>query len=322
MSTRPLVSIAMPVYNCQSTVGEAVASIVAQTFTDWELIVIDDGSTDKTIEIVKGFSDPRIRTFESGQNKQLPTRLNESFQMARGELFARMDGDDVSYPDRLALQVEYLNKHPEVDLLGGSILIFGEDGRAAGTRAASRSHRQILGKPWRLSSLAHVTWMGRREWFLRNPYDETISHAQDRELLTRTRRASTFAGIPDILVAVRESTVKIKKQIPARRQLCKTFLREGLRQRSPSLICISAPLELAKLGFDLLAIKSGLHYRLLRHRVPPVAVADAQRWEEVRELTKRSLTSQVVGRVPSCCDVCPAMSTTPDRADGGDSCEP
>src|SRR5713101_4536829 len=172
MSTDPLVSIAMPVYNCAPTVGEAIASIIAQTFTRWELLVVDDGSTDKTIEIVRGFGDSRIRTFEGGTNKQLPARLNESFQLAKGELFARMDGDDVSYPDRLALQVKYLSAHPEVDLLGGSILIFGEDGVAAGKRVASQTHDEILGKPWRLSSLAHVTWMGRREWFLRNPYDE------------------------------------------------------------------------------------------------------------------------------------------------------
>jgi glycosyltransferase involved in cell wall biosynthesis len=292
---KPTVSVLMPVYNCASTVSEAVASIVAQTFADWELIVIDDGSTDETLEVISKFSDSRIRVIEGRINKRLPARLNEAVALSTGKFIARMDGDDISYPERLRLQVDFLQSWPDVDLIGGSILIFDSNSSATGVRRAKLTHQEIIGSALRQSTLAHVTWCGRRDWFVRNPYNDRLSHAQDRELLTRTRRTSRFAAIPEILVGVREGSVTSKKQIPARKQLFKTFIREGLRQRSAAMLLISAPLELVKLGIDLAAIRSGLGYRMLKHRVPRIEPAEAKRWTEILR--------RVRGGVPRCLEV-------------------
>src|SRR4051794_36827493 len=120
MSTRttPLVSIGMPVRNNEKTLGVAVRSIVRQTYPQWELLLINDGSTDGTLEVARGFCDERIRVIDEPESRGLPARLNQAVAAARGEYFARMDGDDLSYPERLERQVAYLQAHPEVDLVG------------------------------------------------------------------------------------------------------------------------------------------------------------------------------------------------------------
>src|SRR3954447_2265523 len=100
-SSAPLVSVGMPVFNVEKTILEAVESIRCQTFTDWELLVIDNGSTDGTRELLAGISDPRVRVITHDENVGLGQRLNEAVAQARGEYFARLDGDDISYPERL-----------------------------------------------------------------------------------------------------------------------------------------------------------------------------------------------------------------------------
>lgn len=281
MDNNPLVSIGMPVYNCEATVAEAIASILNQTFKEWELIVIDDGSTDETFQIAQQFSGPRVRVIRGDSNKHLPARLNEAVFMARGKYFARMDGDDISYPDRLRKQIDFLEIHPEVDLLGGSILVFGKNYKAIGLRKARLTHAEICGSPWRASTLPHMTWFGRRDWFVRNPYREDTSHAQDRELLTRTRRESQFAAIPDIIAGVREVDLTLKKQLPSRHQFLRALTREGVRQKDISMLALGIPAELAKLSLDVIAIKTGLKYRILKHRVPRVPQEALQQWSEV-----------------------------------------
>src|SRR5579863_5206493 len=130
----PLISVGMPVLNCEKTLELAMRSIVRQSRGDWALIVIDDGSTDHTVEIARSFSDPRVLVCADGLHTGLSERLNEAIQLSRGEYFARMDGDDVAYPERFERQVRYLEEHPEVDLLGAGILVFKGSGCALGTR--------------------------------------------------------------------------------------------------------------------------------------------------------------------------------------------
>lgn len=92
----PLVSTGMPVFNCQQTLNTAVQSILNQTYSNWKLIMIDDGFQDRTLDIAHSFHDPRIKVVSGGQNQQLPIRLNQAIALSRGKCFARMDGDDVS----------------------------------------------------------------------------------------------------------------------------------------------------------------------------------------------------------------------------------
>ena len=193
-----------------------------------------------------------------------------------------MDGDDVSYPERFSLQYEYICKHPEIDLLGCAILIFNAEGRPMGVRQGRVSHEQIRGSFVASFSMAHVTWIGPREWFVRNPYRRVAYHSQDRELLMRTHRFSRFAALPDVLVGVREPGLSLKKLLRARCQYGKFLLLESISQKSPFLVGAVAA-EIGKAGLDLLAVGTGLTYDLLRHRIPSLPDKERDRWDNVWE---------------------------------------
>jgi len=123
---RPLVSILLPVYNGEEYLWEAIQSVLAQTFRDFELLVIDDGSSDRSLEILNGFQDPRIRVVENVRNQGLPGTLNRGISLARGKYIARMDCDDVCVPRRLEWQVTFMEEHPKIGLCGGWTRFFGE----------------------------------------------------------------------------------------------------------------------------------------------------------------------------------------------------
>ena len=181
----------MPVFNCAGTIKEAICSILNQTFRDWELLIIDDGSTDNTLENALSFDDPRITVTKGGVNKRIAARLNECVSMARGRFFARMDGDDIAYPGRLECQLEYLHTHPKVDLVAGWVVVFRGDGKILGARRGLLTHEQMWAHPWKGVLMPHSTWMGRIEWFRHNHY-RTGTAVEDQDLLFRgfTRRAA------------------------------------------------------------------------------------------------------------------------------------
>ena len=167
-SEQPVVSIAMPVRNCERTLKLAVESILAQTYRSWELLLIDDGSSDGTVEIARSFQDSRIIVYSDGMARGLVARLNQAIALSRAKYFARMDGDDVAYPERLERQLAYLESHPDVDLIGAAILVFGQDGTPLGKRAVRPDHEAICSTPASGFGLAHPTYVGRLEWFRRH----------------------------------------------------------------------------------------------------------------------------------------------------------
>ena len=134
------ISVIMAAYNSENTIAESIESIVGQTFTDWELIICDDGSTDGTYGIVKAYAEKypgRIIAIQNERNSKLPYSLNHCLQYAKGDYIARMDADDRSYPDRLEKQYAYLTAHPEVDAVGTGMTCF-EDDRITGERLPPR----------------------------------------------------------------------------------------------------------------------------------------------------------------------------------------
>lgn len=123
----PRASILMPAYNNGKYLNEAIDSMLAQTFTDFELIVLDDGSIDNTQEVVTAYTDPRVVYQRSQQNLGLAHNLNIGLKMARGEFIVRMDGDDISLPNRLQVQIDYLTSHPSIDLCSCGLQKFGQE---------------------------------------------------------------------------------------------------------------------------------------------------------------------------------------------------
>jgi glycosyltransferase involved in cell wall biosynthesis len=288
-----LISIAMPVYNVQNTIVPALRSILHQTHENWECIVIDDGSTDNTREIIQSFKDSRIRIFADGFHKTLPVRLNEAILLSKGSYFARMDGDDVAYPQRLQRQLSYLERHPEVELVGAGIVVFGKDGEAFGKRQGVLSETT-----WRYRyglqtvPLAHPTFMGRINWFRRHPYPEWPSHFQDQQLLLAALGDGGLAVLPEILLGYREEGLTMEKQFRYRGCYFKVF--KHLRRTLGLAAAISILfVQGLKLFLDYIAIFTGLKYSLLRNRAAPMNFDEEKEWYQVWQavnMTYRSMS--------------------------------
>lgn len=124
------ISVIMAAYNCEDTIIESIDSIINQTFTDWEFIICDDGSKDNTYTIIKEYEKKypdKIKAIQNKNNSKLPFSLNHCLKYARGKYVARMDGDDKCYPDRLKKQYEYMESHPEIDVVGTGMTCFDGD---------------------------------------------------------------------------------------------------------------------------------------------------------------------------------------------------
>ncbi len=219
------VTIGIPFFNNRSTLGDAIRSVFAQTFTDWELILMDDGSTDGSLELARSVKDSRVRVITDGQNKKLPTRLNDITRSARGALLARMDADDLMHPERIEKQVRFLDENPAIDLVETAMASLDREDRPTGVRGTGAFLQSPL-PALRRSLLMHATVMGRTEWFRRNPYSTAFPRSEDRELWARTMFHSRFARIPEPLYFVREGdTGSPEKYVRA----CRTNQRIALR---------------------------------------------------------------------------------------------
>ncbi|WP_418263506.1 glycosyltransferase family 2 protein [Flavobacterium faecale] len=127
VKSSPKITVLMPVYNCELYVGEAIDSILNQTYTDFELLIIDDASKDATASIVKSYNDSRIQLIEKPINTGYTNSLNHGLKIARGEYIARMDGDDICMPERFFKQVSYLESHPETVLCATAFKVIGRE---------------------------------------------------------------------------------------------------------------------------------------------------------------------------------------------------
>ncbi len=200
----PLITVAMPVFNGGIFLEAAVASIVNQTYSNWQLILVDDGSTDGAIGTLSMLSDQRILVVQDGLNLGLATRLNQVIEMAQGEFIARMDGDDISHPERFAHQIEALQCHPDVDLVAARCRTVSSDGKLFGHLPFVSTHQDICAAPWKGFYMPHPTWLGRTTWFRRYRYAEPAPYCcEDQELLLRSYASSTFMVIPEVLLDYR-----------------------------------------------------------------------------------------------------------------------
>ena len=285
---QPAVSVGMPVFNCAGTIAQAISSILNQTFDDWELLIIDDGSTDNTVEIAKSFDDPRIIVTRGGANKRLPARLNECISSAKGRFFARMDGDDIAYPGRLQCQLEYLQSHQAVDLVGGWVVVFRDDGTAFGAVRGPLSHEHICAHPWKGMTVAHSTWMGKIEWFRRNRYP-TVAASEDQELLFRTYQKSRFANVPTIVLGYREDTLPLRYHLIQQWYVSKSIIRNASQQGRLMSAGVGIVRQVAKGVIYTFAICTGLKYHVLRHRARALRNDEDRDWRSVWEQVRSTV---------------------------------
>lgn len=253
----PKISVALPARNASRTVASSVRSILSQSFSNFELIILDDGSSDRTIDVISGFSDDRIRIVSDGQPRGLTFRLNQAIGLARGQYFARMDADDISFPDRLAKQFAFMEAHPAVDLVGCRVMLFNDEGEPKGYFPFRETHAQICGHPWRGFDLAHPTWFGRIDWFKRFGYRDVL-RAEDQDLLLRSFRQSRFACIPDVLFAYRLGSASLGRRLQGRKALFSRQLSEFIEHRELGNLGLASAAFVARIMMDIAGSVPGL----------------------------------------------------------------
>jgi glycosyltransferase involved in cell wall biosynthesis len=242
---------------------------------------MEDGSSDRTLEVARSFCDPRISVFTDHIHKGLVTRLNQAVAVSHGQNFARMDADDVAYPERLERQVEYLQRHEEVDLLGCGMLVFKSDGIAQGCRPAPETHEEICRRPSDGFRIGHPTWMGRTAWFRAHPYDANATRAEDQVLLLRSYASSRFACLPEILCGYREDKLALRKILRSRYSFATAAFGECIKRKGYLSAIGSLSRHSGKAFLDTLAVVTGLKYVLLPHRARSLDAAGQQQWAKV-----------------------------------------
>jgi peptidoglycan/xylan/chitin deacetylase (PgdA/CDA1 family) len=281
---RPLVSIGMPVLDGGAALHTAVQSLLSQTMTDWELLLMDDGSTDGQVDAIAALGDARIRIFGDGRNKGVAARLNEAIDLARGRYFARMDHDDISHPDRLRAQVATLEADATLDLLACRCIKVGDGDRFTGYMPFAATHADICRHPWLRIPMTHPSWLGRLEWFRRHRYPEPAPYySEDFELLLRACDSSHFAALPQVLLAYRVRTrIEIAKSLRARRAQYSLQRSYFSRKRRFGGALMASATFLLRLGVD--SCRAGA--QAARITVDPhdeVDPRDAAEWRRVIE---------------------------------------
>lgn len=201
--THPLVTVILPVYNAEAYLAEAIGSILNQTFSDLELLIINDGSTDGSVDVINSFKDERIRLVHNDANLKLIATLNKGIELARGKYMARMDADDVSLSARVQKQVAVMEAHAEIGVCSCWFESFG-----AGANQVVKypeSHDAIRLMLLYQTALCHAAAMFRMEFLKRINfrYSPQFVHAEDLEIWVRLAPQTKFANVQEVLYKVR-----------------------------------------------------------------------------------------------------------------------
>ena len=208
----PKVSVVMPAYNAEKYIGEAIESILNQTYTDFEFIIINDGSTDRTKEIILEYDDPRIVLLENEKNSGIVVTLNKGLDAAKGEYIARMDADDISLCNRIERQVMFLDSHKHIGVVGSALQVFG-DGIDNQNRFFSDSKEKLKAELLFSSCLAHPTVMFRCSLIRKSNacYDLQFAGIEDYALWWTLAQITDLGCINEILLKYRSHEKQITK---------------------------------------------------------------------------------------------------------------
>jgi glycosyltransferase involved in cell wall biosynthesis len=200
----PLVSVLLPVFNSEKYVSEAINSILNQTYQNFEIIVIDDGSTDGTALRIQEFDDKRIRYFKNQENLGITKTLNRYIDQCKGKYIARMDADDISLPKRLESQVKYLESNPEYVLIGTAYLK-QENNAIAQVRKHTTGYQKLRVKLLFGNNISHPSVMFNKNNWVKSGefYDENLRYAQDYDLWTRLILKHRITNLKDPLIVYR-----------------------------------------------------------------------------------------------------------------------
>lgn len=211
--TAPLVSIVVPVFEPHPVYfPQAIESVLAQTFTDFELIIVEDPSSCSGRNLLAGLDDPRIRYFANEARTSLPRQHNRGLTEARGRFICRFDADDICEPQRLERELAFLQDHPDIDVVGSALTVINEQSTVIGQRRYPTSHAAIVAAMRRFNPIANSTVMFRREVHERfGGWRDAVLPAQDYEWYSRLAAGGArFANLGEPLVRYRLHRQSIK----------------------------------------------------------------------------------------------------------------
>ena len=209
----PLVSVLMPVYNAQKYLAQAIESILSQTYSHFELVIIDDGSTDGSADIIRSFHDKRIVFVENPGNLKIIATLNRGIDLCRGKYIARMDADDVSMPDRLEKQVRYMEQNPQVALCGSWVRLTNADGKVTGRVRNVAVPEQVKISLLFSVPFVHPSVMMRAEIIKEFRYSPHALHCEDYDLWLRLAAQNyPMTNIPEYLLHYRWHSENISQE--------------------------------------------------------------------------------------------------------------
>lgn len=227
------ITIAIPFYNAEDYLLEAIRSVFAQTYKDWELILIDDGSTDNSLKIATSVKDDRVRVLSDGKNKKLAGRLNEVTKLAKYDFIARMDADDLMVANRIEVQMKEFAENPDLDIVTTGVFSVLNNLELKGVRGnnfVNPSFDDIITKR---VGITHAALIARKSWYERNEYDESLKIAQDLDLWIRSSKKNDLKiksiAIP-LYVYREEDNVSLQKLIRAyenERNMIKKYAEKG-----------------------------------------------------------------------------------------------
>jgi glycosyltransferase involved in cell wall biosynthesis len=292
---QPLISVLLCVYNDKQYVQKSVMSIISQTYENWELIIIDDGSQDGTYDLLKQIKDPRIKIYRQ-TNQGLTISLNIAARYAKGEFLARQDADDISMPNRFTRQMNLFKANPDMIVVGSDSEFIDEDGIVISDRQYARTKKQVISSLARLSApFSHGSLMIKKTAFDQiNGYDEAYPVSQDFDLILRMSQLDgEMASVPDVLYQwrIRSESISVQKWQLQLKQTLK--FRKKIKQMYPNSMTFILFIKhlITKiwtgLSFYLFSPKSFYYYRLAALNFNQQNIQKAQKYFRVANLSGR-----------------------------------
>ena len=253
----PKVSVIMPAYNVEKYIEEAIESILGQSFKDYEFVILNDGSTDNTAEIIQKYAnkDNRIKFINNKKNKGFIDSLNECLDVAQGEYIAKMDSDDISLPMRLEKQVMYLDTHPDVGLVGVGFKTFGETDTEV-------IHPEVVGLADFLRNCCTTIFMLRKEIIDKNNirFSPDCLYVEDYDFYVRFIRFSAIHNLQEILylyrwhgnnISITQSKVQLENANKIRKNILNFLSNSQDIQKKIDLVINPPPIKVSKTKYYL-----------------------------------------------------------------------